>query len=138
MMSESDAQSFCQALKQRYQCTVDADDFFTKHFVARMVAEKEHLIEAEQVANDVYFVTDGVLRVYYIDHSGNEVNQQFCQAGEVVAPVFSLATSEPSPFYLQALTDSRVLVADYQQLNQVEKDNIPWLRAENAILKAVY
>ena len=138
MELNDDVQFFLQSLKDKYHCSTGDGRFLSKQFSPRSIKEKEHLIEAGDIACDVYFFVDGIFRVYYIDQNGNEVNQQFYQAGEVLAPVFSLTTHEPSPFYLQALTDCRVLVADYQQLINTGKDNVAWLTAENAILKSVF
>ena len=139
-MSESNnaLRHFVNSLTQHYHCalTMDDADFLARFFALQSVPGKTHLIEAGAMAAEVYFIHRGVLRVYYIDHSGNEINQQFYQAGEVVAPVFSLTRAEPSPFYLQALTPSEVLVADYPTLQQ--KHNHFWLIAENALLKAVF
>lgn len=133
-----DIQLFLSALENNYQCDTGDARFLARQFASRSITEKEHLIEAGEIAKDVYFFVDGIFRVYYIDQNGNEVNQQFYQAGEVIAPVFSLTTQEPSPFYLQALTCGRALVADYQQLHQAGANNIAWLTAENALLKSVF
>ncbi|WP_157729728.1 Crp/Fnr family transcriptional regulator [Bacterioplanes sanyensis] len=128
------------ALQQHYHCSVDglSSAFIEHHFRQRELPAKAHLIEAGQVAEDVYFIHRGVLRVYYIDQQGNEVNQQFYQAGEVIAPVLSLTTQEASPFYLQALSEADILVAHYPSLHRSGRNNIDWLAAENAILKSVY
>lgn len=133
-----DIQFFLSALENNYQCKTGDARFLAKQFACQNLVEKEHLIEAGEIAKDVYFFVDGIFRVYYIDQNGNEVNQQFYQAGEVIAPVFSLTNKEVSPFYLQALTPSRVLVAEYQQLIETGKNSIAWLTAENAILKSVF
>lgn len=133
-----DIQLFTQSLQQIYRCEFSDNSLLAQQFSVRSLTEKEHLIEAGQVAREVFFIAEGILRVYYIDREGNEANQQFYQSCEVIAPVFSLTTSEPSPFYLQALTPGRVLVADYQKLHQAGVDNLAWLTAENALLKSVF
>jgi len=133
-----DIQLFTQSLQQIYRCDFNDSALLARQFSVRSLAEKGHLIEAGQVAQEVFFIAEGILRIYYIDREGNEANQQFYQSGEVIAPVFSLTTSEPSPFYLQALTPARVLVADYQKLHLAGEDNLAWLRVENALLKAVF
>ena len=130
--------SFRQSLKARYQCDIHNDELLEQHFSLRKLDEKTHLINAGDYAQDVYFILDGILRVYYIDHSGNEVNQQFYQPGEVIAPMVSLTNDEPCQFYLQALSDCQVLAADYPNLREAGKDNVQWLTTENAILSAVY
>ena len=129
---------FTDSLTELYHCelTTNDVDFLTRFFVLQPVKKKKHLIEAGAMAAEVYFIHRGILRVYFIDHNGNEINQQFFQAGEVVAPLFSLTCAEPSPFYLQALTPGEVLVANYPKLQKTQ--NHFWLTAENALLRAVF
>jgi len=131
---------FSSALQSRYAVAADTrlEQFLTRFFQLRQVANKGHLISAGEIARQVYFIHRGIFRVYYIDPQGNEVNQQFYQPGEVVAPVLSLTRDEPSPFYLQALTDAEVLQAPYPDLQRAGRNDAMWLAAENAILKAVY
>jgi CRP-like cAMP-binding protein len=131
---------FSDSLTERYGFKAQplVEDFLQRFFQPRLVAEKSHLISAGEVVRDVYFIHQGIFRVYYIDQNGNEVNQQFYQAGEVVAPVLSLHNEEPSPFYLQAMTPAQILVAGYPELHREGQDSALWMAAENAILKGVF
>lgn len=139
-MTDSPITHFLAALQHRYQRQPDAEvaAFLRANFSLRELSEKQHLIEAGDQAREMYFFHSGLFRVYYIDHQGNEVNQQFYQPGEVLAPVFSLATAEPSPFYLQSLSQAQVLVADYQKLSQQGSRDVTWLSMENAFLTSVF
>ena len=129
---------FRHSLLERYRSNVSDLQLLENHFSLRALNEKSHLINAGEFAHDVYYIVEGILRVYYIDHAGNEVNQQFYQAGEIVAPVVSLASEEPCQFYLQALSTCEILTADYRALHEAGKDNVQWLNTENAILTSVY
>lgn len=131
---------FSDALSSHYG--VDAPtsvmERLLRFFELKTLDEKAHLIAAGDIARQVFFIHQGLFRVYYIDHQGNEVNQQFYQPGEVVAPVLSLTHDEPSPFYLQALTPGMIVSADYPSLSQASEHDAAWLQLENAILKSVY
>lgn len=97
-----------------------------------------HWVNAGDFCTDMCIILEGLLRVYYIDQSGNEVNQHFYQANEVFAPISAIISNEPCQYFIQALEPTKVLLADYHQLHDAAKDNTDWLRLEIKMLQGVF
>lgn len=133
-------QHFVSTLMQDYaqEHIQPAVDFLQPLVHQQVLAEKEHLIEAGNIADEMYFIVQGIFRVYYLDHNGNEINQQFYLDGESISHVLSVKGEVPCSFYLQALTESTVLVANSQVLYQQGKNNVAWLNVENAIFRELF
>lgn len=123
---------------QRYQANLSNWPAFANCFHVRELAEDEHWIRAGDVTKQMCFIVSGLLRIYYIDQAGNEVNQHFYQAEEVLAPISVMMNNEPCQYYVQALEDSVVLLADSEELFKLGNENIEWLRLENNIVKTVF
>ncbi|MCG8668011.1 MAG: Crp/Fnr family transcriptional regulator [Pseudomonadales bacterium] len=137
-----DTPSYPQSFMAAFQAAndVEINDWSTIEacFKLRELEAQQHLIQAGDYANDMCVILKGLLRVYYVDQSGNEVNQHFYQANEVFAPISAIISNEPCQYYIQALEDSELMLADYHQLHEVVKDNADWLRLEIKMLQGVF
>jgi CRP-like cAMP-binding protein len=70
----------------------------------------ENLLEADQVASNLFYVNRGLIRYYYIDErAGEERTGQFFDADTVYTDVMSFGTLMPSSQYIQALEPSEIL-----------------------------
>lgn len=107
-------------------------------FQHREMSAQEHWIQAGDLCNELCFILDGLLRVYYIDDAGNEVNQHFYQANEVIAPISAIISDEPCQYYIQALEPSKLMLADYNKLYDYGNENPEWLRLEIKMLQRVF
>ncbi|MGM0701920.1 MAG: Crp/Fnr family transcriptional regulator [Pseudomonadota bacterium] len=85
-------------------------------FSAQTVETTERLMTAGERTDRFYFITEGLLRLYYLDREGREHNKSFIQAGGFAGTMSAYAASLPSPFDVQALEPSRVLVAHWCDL----------------------
>lgn len=126
------------AFKARYHGDLTDWQPFTDCFHLRELAEQEHWIQAGDITKQMCFIASGLLRIYYIDQAGNEVNQHFYQVDEVLAPISVMMNNEPCQYYVQALEPSTVLLADSDVLFKLGNSNVQWLRLENNIMKTVF
>lgn len=138
-LTEESARDQLEAtFKQRYRADLSDWAPFKASFELRELAEHEYWIQAGDITKQMCFIASGLLRIYYIDQAGNEVNQHFYQANEVLAPVSVMMNNEPCQYYVQALEPSSVLLADGHTLFELGNENIEWLRLENNIMKTVF
>lgn len=107
-------------------------------FHYRKFKSQQHWIQAGDYCQQLGFIIDGLLRVYYVDQAGNEVNQHFYQANEVISPISAIISDEPCQYYIQALEPTRMMLADYPDLYSVGSDNPEWLRLEIKLLQKVF
>ena len=77
-----------------------------------------------------FYISEGILRLYYIDHEGNEVNEGFYDEGELLGPISSFVNGSPCPYYIQALEPANLVVANYHQFHAYGFDRPEILRFE--------
>lgn len=83
-------------------------------------------IRAGEIPQTFGFVVSGLLRLYYIDAAGVEYTKSFCVENEVVAAYSALLLDQPSRLYIEALEDSCLLIAPYQQYQIVSDQHVSW------------
>jgi len=95
----------------------------------------EHIVRAGENWRDFYFIYEGVLRVYYLDSKGHEVNQHFYACGEVISP---LSNQSVCQFNIQSLESTKLLTANYQALSATSSENTEWGQIELNLLKSSF
>lgn len=88
-------------------------------FRPRKLARHEFLLEAGQVSDTYFFLTQGLLRAFALDPNGNEVTTALAGPGQVVFEVASFFNRTPSLEYIQTLTDCEGWCLTFQQLNEL-------------------
>lgn len=88
-------------------------------FSAREFSRSSSLVAADERNDTVFFVTEGLLRIYYLDRDGRERNKAFIEAGGFAGAMSSYSTSMPAPFHIQALEKTRVLSALWEDVEAV-------------------
>ena len=101
------------------------EEYLTTLFHGRRVKRGEKLLEAGAVNSKVIFVTDGCLRSYAIDNTGQEHILQFVPGGSWMVDMLSFITQEPAILNIDAIEDSEIiylLKSDFDTLHlQVPK-----------------
>ena len=121
-----------------FDCTVSNWPTYGEKFYYKKMAQQDHWLKAGDTTVEMCFIISGLLRVYYIDQAGNEVNQHFYQAGEVIAPVSAIINDEPCQYFIQALEDTELMLADYKDLYNTGINDPEWLRLELKMLQRVF
>lgn len=111
---------------------------FSEKFKHIQLTENQHWIKAGDFCEDIGFILSGLLRVYYIDHNGNEVNQHFYQANEALAPISALVSAQPCEYYIQAIEPVDLMLSNYRDLNNTHSKNTQWLQLEVKLLQTVF
>jgi len=111
---------------------------FSCKFKHKRLEENQHWINGGDFCEDIGFILNGLLRVYYIDSSGNEVNQHFYQANEALAPISALISAQPCQYYIQALEPVDLMLANYNDLKSLTRNKIQWLQLEVKLLQTVF
>lgn len=111
---------------------------FSEKFKHKQLTENQHWIKAGDFCEDIGFILSGLLRVYYIDQNGNEVNQHFYQANEALAPISALVSAQPCEYYIQAIEPVDLMLSNYIDLNNTHSKNTQWLQLEVKLLQTVF
>jgi CRP-like cAMP-binding protein len=80
---------------------------------------KTILTTAGETERYLYFVTEGVQRAFYIDDHHPEATVVFSYAPSFSGIVDSFLTQQPSRYFLETLTSSKMLRTTYQQVQQL-------------------
>ncbi|MCP4271514.1 MAG: Crp/Fnr family transcriptional regulator [Gammaproteobacteria bacterium] len=94
-------------------------DTFQSIFIDKEIAKGECFITEGDYGDSFAFIKSGLLRSYYISPKGEEYNKHFFLAGSFVAPLTSLVLHEPSPVYIGALESTKIMVANYKDLEKL-------------------
>lgn len=98
-------------MKSLYNC-------FLQLGISRQVEARQFLLRAGEVAQRLYLIEKGCLRLCIIDPAGRETSTQFFFEGDVVASLESLLTGNPSSQYLLSMEACDLRVLDASELMQ--------------------
>ena len=94
-------------------------DLITSKATDLSLHKDAYLLEAGQVARQVAFVLEGVIRICYYDNKGQEITRNFIDEHRMSTDLRGLEYGLASSEYLQAATDCRLLVfakRDWEEL----------------------
>ena len=78
---------------------------------------KNHFFAREgEYTRQIGFLCEGIVRAFFLTHEGKEYNKQFFVAPSIIGAYTSLLTKEPNKIAQQALTDCKILVADFSKI----------------------
>lgn len=86
----------------------------------------EFFVRAGEVPSTIGVVVSGILRLYYVDADGNDFTKSFCAENSFVAAYSALLLGQPSRLFIQALEDTRLLIADYSAYQAVAASHPCW------------
>jgi CRP-like cAMP-binding protein len=81
-------------------------------------------LEEGRQATQIGFLTEGIMRAFYRNRDGVEYNKHFFVPSSFVGGYASLITGKPNQIWQQALTNCRLLVADFTAFSALY-DNAP-------------
>ena len=99
-------------LEARGAFTSEDFDFIRGVFLPKRLSAGDVLQRAGDVARYAGFVARGCLRSYVIDAKGKEHIVQFAPETWWLGDLTSLTTGAPSPYFIDAIEDSELLVID--------------------------
>src|SRR5262245_21953305 len=80
---------------------------------------KTILTRAGETERNLYFITEGIQRVYYYDEQDREATMVFTYAPSFGGVADSFLTQTPSRFFVETLTPSVFLKTSFNQLDEL-------------------
>lgn len=105
------------------------------HFSYKRFPAGAYILEAGNMATELYFLTSGVARMYYLKKDGKEFNKSFSIKGQALSSISSLVMGEPSPFYVQALVSCECLSISYRDFLILSDQHRGWERLRVCLLE---
>jgi CRP-like cAMP-binding protein len=110
-------------LIERYQLPPPLALELTRAHTPCSVERGAYLLRAGEHDGSLYFLDQGVLRLFYTGAGGKEHNKAFVSDGMFFVALSAYLQAEPARFTVQALEDTRALKLPYAQLEAwIDKD----------------
>ena len=90
------------------------------------LTRNEYFLMAGDVPEYIGFVRSGLLRLFYINADGVEVNKHFCVEKTLAISYSAFLLREESKSYIQALEDTRLLAIDHQTYIDLLDGHVCW------------
>jgi CRP-like cAMP-binding protein len=90
----------------------------SEQFEEKIFQKDDYLLKEGKVSG-YFFLSDGFLRVFTLDTDGNEVTTYFYSRYSIVFDAASFFLKVPSTENIQAMTECKVYVTNFEKLNQL-------------------
>jgi len=125
-------------IEDRFNLKLEDEDQFTGMFHKRHLAAGEDWVSAGDLCDEYCVIMSGIMRVFYRDVNGNEVNDEFYSEGNFVAPIDSLLSGTACVYYIQAIEPVIMLAGSYKQFVELRDARKSWFNLELKLTQKVY
>lgn len=127
-----------QAYIQGIEDFTDAEmEQIMSHFKPMSLPAGEYFVDEGLVCNHIGFITRGFVRSFY-EINDVEVTTMINTKHNIVTAHTSFTLQRPSMQYIQAITDSELLVLTHESMEQLYRDFPKWERLGRLITERVY
>jgi len=92
------------------------------------IKKEDYYQEAGKIPNEIIFLTDGIMRICYYNHKGDEITKYFIDENNFLADINSYTQEIPSTEYIQAVTDCKYVVFSKNAMQELSSIIIEWDR----------
>lgn len=90
---------------------------YSSKLCVKEIQKKEIILNQGDICSDVFFVVDGLLRVFFVDQEGEEKTFHFSFENTFSADYESFLKKIPSNYSIQALEDTTIVLFSYEMLH---------------------
>ncbi len=101
-------------------------DLINSSLTVKTYKTGDYFLKAGQTSRETGFILNGIFRVCYYDNDGNEITRYFVDETNFIADLISYNTGLPSTEYVQAVTDSQVIILSKQAMDNLSGTIIVW------------
>ena len=112
-----------QQFFKNYIPRADTKELEAAFKVVKKLKKKELLIRPNQYCAYMAFINKGAFRVYFHDHHFREVTTWFSFEGRTVTDLLAYYQATRAQYYVQALEESEVLIAQKRDLEDLFQKN---------------
>jgi len=89
---------------------------FIEGSTERTLPKNELYIDVRRVHQEIGFVSKGLLRGFYIDDKGNEINTRFIKEGNFATHYSAFISQEPSKYYFKTIEPTQLICFNHQHI----------------------
>lgn len=101
-------------------------DLIKSKGVLKELKMDEYYQEAGKIPREVIFLTEGIFRICYYNHKGEEVTKYFIDENNFVVDINSYNQQIPSSEYAQTITDCKYIVFSKEAMHELSMTIIAW------------
>lgn len=90
---------------------------YSSKFRVKEIRKKEIILSQGDICRDVFFVVNGLLRVFFVDNNGEEKTFHFSFENTFSTDYESFLKKIPSSYSIQALEDTTVVLMSFEMLH---------------------
>jgi CRP-like cAMP-binding protein len=113
-------------------------DLIMPHLKLKSFNKGDLVLKAEEVCNHIFFLPTGLVRMYYLDADGNQINYRFTEGGNFFVDFQSFLTKKPSHFYWEAMERIEVLTITHQAVQEIYQQSATWSTFGRIMAEQVY
>lgn len=113
-------------------------DFILNKAIELTLNEDEYFSEAGKIPRQVGFLFEGVVRGYYINKNGEEITRCFISENNFVADYINFEDNAMSSEYLQAVTDSKLLIFSKKDWDNFSNEISGWEKIKYKIIQRCF
>ena len=98
---------------------MEESKLFDQYFERILISKDTLLIKEGEIERYSYFVFDGILRCWLLNHNGEEQTFWFCKEGTFSMSNISFTLQTRSAFNVQTIVDSVIYRIDKKQVNEL-------------------
>jgi len=125
-------------LEKQFNANLSEWEKFLDFFRLQHLEEAEHWVKVGELCEEFFYISEGIVRIYYIDQEGHEVNEGFYDEGKLLGPISSFANGAPCQYFIQALEPCTLVVANYPQFHTYAYDKPELLRFEITFMQGLF
>ncbi len=107
-----------QTIRQIVKLSAEEEEFILQSFSERYFKKGEMILREGEVSKYVGFLEEGLVR-YFVFKNEEESTFEFTQEGEFISDYQSFRHQTPSKQNIEAIEDSKVLLINYETLQNV-------------------
>lgn len=120
-------EQFCNHLDLFHKISSEDKNSIAQYLDYKTVKEGEVLIEENKIANEIFFVCNGVLKIASVSDKGNHVIHFFFGENHFCTILKSFTENIVSQDIVQAACDSEIIVLERSKLDSLIKD-LPYFK----------
>lgn len=107
-------------------------------FQSQTLKQGEFFVRCGDMPKTIGFIISGILCLYYVKPDGNQYTKSFCAENSFVAAYSALLLKQPSRLFIQALEDTKLLIADYSNYQQLCEHHLCWQKLNCKIAEFLF
>jgi len=113
-------------IKQKTTITEEQLNIFLFMFKHISVKKNEHLLEHGMIADRLFFICKGCLRLYYQNDDRANATRFMAFENTFLTSIVSFISREPTTEYIQAVENSEVLYITHKDFSTLRKEIAGW------------